>query len=732
MSSYAFLATSALHLESLLAEELQALGCTDAVETRGGSGFSGPLVLAYRACLWSRVASRVLLTLVRFPAPTPEALYEGVRTIRWTEHLRGGATLAVDCKLTQSAMTHAHYAALKVKDAIVDQLRADTGTRPSVDIECPDLLVHVRILRDTAVVSIDLSGESLHRRGYRTRGVAAPLKENLAAAILLRAQWPRIAGTGGELCDPMCGSGTLVIEAASIAADIAPGLARTRWGFLGWSQHDRATWSELLDEARARRDTGLARALPPLRAYDHDAAAVRSALSNVERAGLGSIVHIERRELEQCAPVHAGSHGLLVANPPYGERIGASEGVPELYTRLGRLLRERFIGWQAAILTGDAALGRRLGLRATRIHTLYNGRLECKLLHFDVDPARFGGDLPRPVAAEARSVSATMFANRLRKNQKHLARWLEREGIHCYRLYDADLPEYAVAVDVYEGAQRWIQVQEYAAPKSIDPQAARSRLREALGVILEVLDVDQSQLFLKVRQQQKGRSQYGKLGTAGVLREVAENGCRLLVNLEDYLDTGLFLDQRLTRRLIGELAREQDFLNLFGYTGSATVHAARGGARSTTTVDLSRTYLDWARRNLELNGFRGPRHVLIQADCLRWLDEVRDRYGLIYLDPPAFSTSKRMRETLDVQRDHVQLIEKAARLLVPGGALIFSTNLRTFRLERDALPQLVFEDLSRATLPRDFERNPRLHHCWRIRRANESPRSGDRSGSDRA
>ena len=716
VNSYSYIATAAVHLESLLAGELRTLGCTDAAETRGGAAFSGPLVLAYRACLWSRVASRVLLTLADVPAPTPEALYDGVRSIPWREHLPDEATFAVECKLSQSAMTHAHYAALKVKDAVVDQLREQTGQRPSVDVERPDLRIHVRILRDTAVISLDLSGQPLHRRGYRARGVAAPLKENLAAAILLRAQWPRITHEGGELADPMCGSGTFAIEAALMAADIAPGLQRAQWGFEGWAQHDGAAWTELRDEARTRREAGLTQTLPPLRAYDHDPAAVRTALSNVERADLGRIVHVERRDLEHCAPVHVGSTGLLVANPPYGERVGASEGVPELYTSLGRVLRERFIGWRAAVLTADAALGRRLALRATKIHTLYNGRIECKLLHFEIDQQHFVSDFPRPIAADARSASAGMLTNRLRKNQKHLARWLEREGIRCYRLYDADLPEYAVAVDVYEGAQRWIQVQEYAAPKTIDPGVARSRLREALGVILEVLAVDQSQLFLKVRQPQKGRSQYEKLGVSGVLREVSEDGCRLLVNLEDYLDTGLFLDQRLTRRLIRELAREQDFLNLFGYTGTATVHAAKGGARSTTTVDLSHTYLDWARRNLELNGFHGPRHVLVQADCLRWLEDARERYGLIYLDPPAFSTSKRMRATLDVQRDHVGLIEHSARLLAPGGTLIFSTNLRTFRLDQGALPRLVFEDLSRATLPRDFERNPRQHHCWRIRK----------------
>jgi 23S rRNA (guanine2445-N2)-methyltransferase / 23S rRNA (guanine2069-N7)-methyltransferase len=714
MTTHSFFAPSAIHLEALLAEELTTMGATGAVAARGGAAFSGSVELAYRACLWSRVASRVLLVLARFPAATPDALYEGVRSIRWGEHLRGESTLAVDCKAMQSSITHAHYAALKVKDAVVDQLRDDTGTRPSVDLENPDLRIHARVRRDEATISIDLAGEPMHRRGYRARGVAAPLKENLAAAILLRAQWPRIASEGGELADPMCGSGTLPIEAALIAADIAPGLLRERWGFEGWAGHERATWEALLREARERREAGRARKIAPLRGYDHEPAAVRTALANVERAGLGHIVHVERQELEDCAPTHAGANGLLVANPPYGERIGARGALPELYARLGRVMRDRFQGWRAAVLASDAELGHRLGLRATKVHTLYNGRIECRLLHFEIGADHTVARLPRPAAPEARSSSAAMLANRLRKNQKHLARWLAREGISCYRLYDADLPEYALAIDVYEGAHRWIHVQEYAPPKSIDPAVARNRLREALGVIIEVLDADESQLFLKTRRPQKARSQYEKLGSSGAFREVSEDGCRLLVNLEDYLDTGLFLDQRLTRRMLRELADGRDFLNLFGYTGAATVHAARGGARSTTTVDLSRTYLDWARRNLELNGFTASRHALIQADCLRWLEEPQARRGLIFLEPPTFSTSKRMRGTLDVQRDHASLIDRTARLLVPGGVLIFSTNLRTFAMDREALPHLAFEDLSRATLPKDFERSPRMHRCWRI------------------
>ncbi len=310
-----------------------------------------------------------------------------------------------------------------------------------------------------------------------------------------------------------------------------------------------------------------------------------------------------------------------------------------------------------------------------------------------------------------------MLANRLVKNRKHLAKWLKREGISCYRLYDADLPEYAVAVDVYEGERCWVNVQEYEAPKSIDPKSARRRLREALGVIPEVLDVPQDQVFFKVRRQQKGAAQYERLAEHRRFFEVGEHGLRFLVNFEDYLDTGLFLDHRDTRRLVGELAAGKRFLNLFAYTGTASVYAAGGGAVSTTSVDLSNTYLDWARRNLALNGFSGPEHELIQADCLRWIEQAagRRRFGLAFLDPPSFSTSKRMTATLDVQRDHVALIRAALRLLESDGVLVFSNNLRRFRMDLDALSDLAIENITAATLPKDFARNPHIHGCWKIR-----------------
>ncbi|MEK7711701.1 MAG: bifunctional 23S rRNA (guanine(2069)-N(7))-methyltransferase RlmK/23S rRNA (guanine(2445)-N(2))-methyltransferase RlmL, partial [Pseudomonadota bacterium] len=662
------------------------------------------------------------------PAPTPEALYDGVRGIDWAAHLDQNGTLAVDFNAYRSAITHTHYGALKVKDAIVDQFRERTGVRPSVATNEPDVRINVYVHADVASLSIDLSGESLHRRGYRADTVTAPLKENLAAAILLRAGWPAIAREGGALVDLMCGSGTLPIEAALIASDSAPGLDRTYYGFLRWRRHDATIWEALLVEARARRAAGI-KNLPAIRGYDSDPAAVRVALVNVERAGLTGRVHIERRYLADCRSEHVEHAGLVVVNPPYGERLGEESELPGLYRVLGEVLKRCYEGWRAAVFTGNPELGKVMGLRAHKMHVLYNGAIECKLLHFEVQPKQFVTDrspthrdvlAPRDAGSGERPTALTpgaeMFANRLRKNLKQLGKWAEREQLCCYRLYDADMPEYALAIDLYQGAARWAHVQGYAAPKSIDPDKASERLKEALSAIPGVLGIPAEQIFLKVRQRQKGSAQYERLAERSEFHEVQEDGLKLLVNFTDYLDTGLFLDHRLTRRMLRELAKDKRFLNLFGYTGAATVHAAVG-ARATTTVDMSRTYLDWARRNLALNGFEGQQHELIQADVLVWLEEETERrYDLIFLDPPTFSTSKRMQDTLDIQRDHVPLIQAAGRLLSSGGTLIFSTNFRRFRLDREGLAEFAVEDLSRATLSKDFERNPRIHQCFKLTR----------------
>ncbi len=729
-----FFVTSPKGTEPLLAEELRAIGISRLRPSSGGVAFSGDLEAAYRVCLWSRVGNRVLLTLACFSAPSPEALYAGIRKLDWAEHLDVDGTLAVDCFVRSSQITHSHYAALKVKDAVVDQFRERSGVRPSVDLQRPDVRINLYLFRDQARLSLDLSGESLHRRGYREEGGAAPLKENLAAAILLRAGWPEVAKAGGAMVDPMCGSGTLPIEAALMAGDVAPGLLGRRFGFEGWLGHIPALWQRLLAEAQQRRSASIGK-LPPIVGTDRDPRAVQLAQRNLKRAGLAGSVFIERRELAEAAPPTTGFPGLLLVNPPYGERMGERDELGVLYRQLGEALRERFAGWRAALFTGNQPLARGLRLRPEQSFDLYNGALECRLFLYRVASERFveqrgkgrSETAPsvwqqnRPLTAiAAESPGARMLVNRLRKNRKHLGRWARRSGVDCYRLYDADLPEYAVAVDLYRAEALWAVVQEYTAPAEIEPELAGGRLREALGAVAEVLELPPERIELKQRRRQRGKDQYDRLGSGGRLHQVHEEGCHLLVNFTDYLDTGLFLDHRITRGLLREWAGGRDFLNLFGYTGAASVQAAAGGAASTTTVDLSKSYLEWARRNLELNGFSGPVHRLIQADCLEWLRAAAEqrsperRYGLVFLDPPTFSSSKRMENAFDVQRDHGRLIGQAMRLLTPDGILLFSNNYRRFRLDRNALAGLGVEEISAATIPEDFRRNPKTHRCWRI------------------
>ena len=700
--SHAMFATAPRGLEELLADELAGLGLAEVRVRRGGAEFESTLAGAYRACLWSRVANRILLPLAEFEAENDDGLYAGVRTVDWVEHLGPENTLAVDFTGIKASITHSRFAEQRVKDAVVDQLREITGERPSVDTTAPDVRINVHMHASQATVALDLSGDSLHRRGYRAPGTAAPIKENLAAAILLRGDWPRLATDGGGFCDPMCGSGTVAIEAAWIAGDSAPGLLRTRFGFQRWRAHDDAAWKELVDEALERQEAGLA-GIPPIVAFDNDPAEIRLALQNVQRAGLAKHVHVERRELGEARPPKDRPSGLVAVNPPYGERLAEQHELLPLYLRLGETLRRHFAGWRAMVLNGS---GCQIGLKPERTWQMDNGPIQCRLERFELSSD--------PVQADRRP--AEDLVNRVRKNRKQLGKWLKRNDIGCYRVYDADIPEYALAVDVYgtDGGD-WLHVQEYEPPPTVDARQAQSRLRAALTALPDALDIPHDRMVFKVRRRQRGREQYERQAEQGRFLVVREGHCKLLVNLTDYLDTGLFLDHRTVRLWLAESSAGQSMLNLFSYTGAATVHAAVGGARSTTSVDLSRTYLDWFKRNLELNGLADGPHRAIRADVAEWLSQCRERFDLIFLDPPSFSNSKKMDSALDIQRDHAELIRQAMRCLAADGVLVFSTNLRRFRLDDDLADEFGIEDRSAWSIPKDFERNRKIHQCWFLR-----------------
>jgi 23S rRNA (guanine2445-N2)-methyltransferase / 23S rRNA (guanine2069-N7)-methyltransferase len=718
--AHRFVASCPRGFGDLLARELRDLGAADVRERALGVEFSGPLTVAYRACLESRVAARVFLVIAELDAPSDAAFYEAVRAIDWREHVDPTRTLACDFSGKHPEITHTRFGALRVKDAICDQLRDAIGRRPDIAPERPAVRVHAHANGPRVTVSLDLSGEGLHRRGYRTQAGEAPLRENLAAGILLRAGWPEKAKSAAEFLDPMCGSGTLVIEAAMIAADVAPGARRHYFGFFGWPGHDKSAWEAVKQAALAREHAPHCR----LRGLDADAAVLEAARANGARAGLAEMIHFEAGDLATARPGGEGP-GFLATNPPYGVRLEDRAGARALMKRLGDTLRTNFAGWDSAILSGSADAGLELGIRAERVHTVWNGALECRLLrlHVSADSAKtllHTGRTARIDESLADSPGAKMFANRIGKNLRQLAKWAERESVSCYRIYDADMPEYSFAIDRYaeaDGGRTWLYVQEYAAPKTIDPAGVQKRRNEALAALPAATGVPAEFIHLRQRRRTARGEQYEKLGQEADFRLIEEGGLRFWVNFTDYLDTGLFLDHRITRARLREAASRKRFLNLFAYTGSATVYAAAGRARATTTVDMSATYLDWTQRNLAVNGFSGVHHALVQADCIAWLKTAvaeRQQYELIFLDPPTFSNSKRMDDVLDVQRDHRALIDRCMALLAPGGKLVFSNNAQKFRMDAGVGELYKVTDISRATLPKDFERNPRIHQCYEL------------------
>ncbi|MDG0804022.1 bifunctional 23S rRNA (guanine(2069)-N(7))-methyltransferase RlmK/23S rRNA (guanine(2445)-N(2))-methyltransferase RlmL [Pectobacterium brasiliense] len=701
----ALFASTARGLEELLKSELESLGAQSCAVVQGGVHFEGDNRLLYQSLLWSRLASRILLPLNEFKVHSDLDLYLGVQAIDWSTIFSIDKTFAVHFTGTNEDIRNSQYGALKVKDAIVDSFTRKTGQRPDVAKQQPDIRVNVFLQRDMASVSLDLSGDGLHQRGYRDLAGLAPLKENLAAAIVLRSGWK----SGTPLVDPMCGSGTLLIEAAMIASDRAPGLHRTHWGFNAWLKHDAELWREVTAEAQQRARQGLQATTSRFFGSDNDRRVIEIAKANARRAGVAELISFDVRDAAQLKnPLPEGPKGTVVSNPPYGERLESEPALIALHNMLGRKMKSDFGGWQLSLFSASPELLSCLQLRAERQFKAKNGPLDCVQKNYQL--AETQGESAGQIAED--------FANRLRKNLRKLEKWAKQQGIECYRLYDADLPEYNVAVDRYGS---WVVVQEYAPPKTVDAQKARQRLFDVINATLSVLELPSNRLVLKTRERQKGKNQYEKLAQKGDFLLMEEFGAKLWVNLTDYLDTGLFLDHRIARKMLGEMSRGKDFLNLFAYTGTASVHAGLGGARSTTTVDMSRTYLEWAEKNLRVNGLTGRQHRLIQADCLSWLHNANEQFDVIFIDPPTFSNSKRMEESFDVQRDHLALMKDLKRLLRRGGTIMFSNNKRGFQMDTAGLTALGLnaKEITAQTQSQDFARNRQIHNCWLLTHAGE-------------
>lgn len=729
-----FFATCPKGLEGLLNAELVQLGAESVKETVAGVSFSGDLNLAVRVCLWTRFATRVLLTIGSFHTDSDIELYNGAYSLHYEDYFSSDQTISVDFNGQNSFINNTLYGALRVKDALCDRFVKLTGSRPNVDRENPDVCINAHLdKKNNVTISLDLSGKALHRREYRTEAGIAPLKENLAAAIVARSGY-----VSGSVVDPMCGSGTLLIEAAMKAADIAPGLFRSSYGFEKLKDFDAVEFTHYKREAHARAEAGKQRLIDArvsFYGFDRDPAVLEKAVQNVERAGLSQLIKFTAGDLHELKnPVTSGSKGFVITNPPYGERLGNVAELLELYSSLGFCLKKEFAGWKATVISSSEDLLSCLRLRADKTYRLYNGALECQLRVYSIgeklqvtddgseNAGRItdsGKDAGFTLSTETLRV-AEEFANRLKKNLKRLEKWAAREGIEAYRIYDADLPNYNAAIDLYGS---YVVIQEYAAPNSVDAKIAHRRMLDLIQVVVGVTGIKGDHVILKVRERKKGESQYEKLNETKHTLLVREYMASFIVNLWDYLDTGLFLDHREVRRMITKMSAGKSFLNIFSYTGSATVAAAIGGARETTTVDMSRTYLAWAKDNMLANGFSGRNHQFIQADCLRWLDISPKTYDLIFADPPTFSNSKRMEATFDVQRDHVALIAKLNRLLNLGGTLIFSNNNRSFKLDSDAITAMGYKitDVSEKTVQEDFRRNKKIHCCFILEKVIDVP-----------
>ena len=726
-----FFATCAKGVEDLLEKELVQLQTPHTKCQIGGVSFSGEIEYALKACLWSRVASRILLQLKEFTINSDNDLYDEILNIDWSSHFTENNTLTIDCFSSHTVITNSHFAALRVKDAIVDQFMQKTDDRPSIDRSRPDIRINVYLSDKQCVVYLDLSGDALHKRGYRKSTGSAPIRETLAAAMLYRAKWHTFYEKGLPLYDPMCGSGTLLIEAAMMAADIAPGLSRDQFGFHHWKHFNHEQWQAIRNDAIEKKQNGL-KNLPLICGSDIDQKLIDSATDNIKAAGLSSLIRLFVQDATDNLKPCSDDPGLLITNPPYGKRIGQVQLLRSLYHRFGMQLKSYFNGWTAVIITSESELAKSIGLRAFHKNTLYNGPLKSVLYQYRINTSKI------PIAentalviddtVKAKSViensahednvidvnkseHALMFINRLKKNYKHLKKWARKNNISCYRVYDADLPQYAVAIDKYE---QWIHVQEYQAPKTVDKNKAFQRINDVIDVVADILETKQENIVLKTRKKQGGLAQYQKQDKKDYKVTVGEGGLKFIINIYDYIDTGLFLDHRSTRQLIKKLAYKRSFLNLFAYTGSVTVYAASGGASKTTTVDMSNTYLNWAKENLSINSLTAERHEFVRDDCLEWLKraiEENKKYQLIFIDPPTFSNSKKMSTSLDIVRDHAELLNNCLALLTDDGRIIFSTNAKNFKLDKSLYDLCFVREITAATTTEDFRRKPQ-HRCW--------------------
>ena len=679
-------------LEDLVAQQCKDLGCDVEHVTAGEVrvDLEDP-ARVYDLLLWLRHTSRVVLSLAEGMIDGPDALYRLVQKVDWTRHLPVVPGFRVDVFGRAEWLRDDRYAARVAKDAIVDQFWDKLDERPNTG---PDEInrVEVRIFRGRATIGLNLAGEALDRRGYRLPGHPATLREGIGAALLDRARWTPET----PLFDPFCGSGTLILEAAMVASGTAPGLFRDN-AIEHWLRFKPQAMEAARQRAQKRRRDPPRE--PRLWGRDVDPAFIELARAQAKQLGLADWIRFEVASVDELPTVDRPDEWLVLTNPPWGKRL-ATQDLEPLYRSLGQQMKAHWPGAKLAVLTDRVSLSQALGLRVGRRNAISAGPDKLQLNHYDIGLP--DGHTPQSVEP------AADLAARLNKRWKHLRKWANRQGIQAYRIYDADLPEYAFMVDLYGDR---VHVAEYAPPKQIYPVVARRRREQALVTIAQVFDQPKEQIVFKTRAP---GGDYER-NEDDLWLTVDEEGARLRTNLTRYNDTGVFLDHRGARRWLAKHADGKDCLNLFSYTATASVRMALAGARKVASVDLSPRYTRWAEQNYRMNGLSTDQHPLIQADVIKWLYDAPDAiYDLVLLDPPTFSNSARTDTVWDIKKDSAVLLSEVHRVLRPGGQCLFSNNAKGFKLLKEVHEQWgQVESLTEQTRDQDCPLSHRSgHKSW--------------------
>ncbi len=733
------IATCTFGLEAVVKRELATLGYEATSPSTGRVEFQGDLSAVARCNLWLRCADRVLIRIARFHTKDFEALFEGVKALPWEQWIPADAAFPVSGRSVKSQLSSVPAVQRSVKKAIVERLMAAHHVRQLPESGAT-VAVEVALLDDVATFTIDTTGAGLHKRGYRDLTGAAPLRETLAAALVHLSFWNR----DRAMLDPFCGSGTLCIEAAMIGRNIAPGAQRRfaaeDWHWLKTNKAD--AWHRAREEARDLIEPDLPERIV---GTDIDEQALSLARRHAERAGVQDSIHWQRKPFDELASKR--THGCLITNPPYGHRIFEQREVQELYRSMPIILR-KLPTWSFFMLTSWPDFEGLLGRKADRRRKLFNAQIECTYYQFhgpkqgeQVNTTFFKqGNFTAPVLSQEQASSssnaaaqqvaapvfgglqlkaseqAEVFANRLRKMDRHRRRWPTRRGITCYRVYNREVPEIPLMVDRYEDC---LYIAEYFRPHDRDVAQQADWLDLMVRTAGKSLDVPRQNIFVKHRRRQRGDTQYEKLSDKGFTLIANEGGLRFEVNLSDYLDTGLFLDHRITRDMVRKEAAGKHVLNLFAYTGAFSVYAVAGGATRVTTVDLSNTYLEWAKRNFVLNNLPADKHAFIRADATQVIrDKVAQTpgdptYDLAIVDPPTYSNSRSTDEDWDVQLHHAALLQAVAGRMNRDGVIYFSTNFHRFRFDQEAMADFDCREITRQTVPEDFA-NKKSHRCWRL------------------